>query len=228
MSGAENWLKGLRVPGNPDEFECKGFLKSNGIRVPEGVLLESSRILSGLPDDPGLKFPLAAKVCDPAILHKTDRGGVSLRLTEDIWRDEVLSLAERFPGSNILLEEMVPYKGVEFIIGALVDPVFGPAVMFGAGGVLTELYSDVTFRLAPLSAREARRMVREPVISRLLEGYRGIEMGPEALAETIAAVGDLAVSLGPAFSQLDINPVVYDGINWVALDALVMLRQGTL
>jgi hypothetical protein len=228
MTAAEKWLDGLRVPGRPDEFEGKRLLRGAGIRVPEGTLLEASRMESGLSADPGLRFPLAAKVCDPAILHKTDRDGVVLRLFEDTWRREVQALAERFPGCNILLEEMVPYRGVEFIIGALCDPVFGPALMFGAGGILTELFNDVVFRLAPLSVSEARRMIRETAISRLLEGYRGIEMGPEALAQTIAAVGDLAVSLGPAFSQLDINPIVYDGTGWVALDALVMLRRGTL
>ena len=220
----DTWLKNLKKEDRPDEFESKALLSSRGIPVPRGRLFSPEEIENGPWQDPGLTFPCVAKVCDPDILHKTDRGGVELGLTAGTWRDSVTALSARFPGSNILMEEQLKYRGTEFIIGALVDPLFGPAVMFGAGGILTELYKDVTFRLAPLDEDEARRMLTELTISEVLQGYRGSVMDLESLAAIVAGVSRIVADLGSRFSQLDINPIVFDGRRWVALDAVLVVQ----
>ena len=143
----------------------------------------------------GLSPPYVAKVCSPEILHKTELNGVILGLEPDSLEPALEDLRERFPGSGILLEEMVPFSSGEFIIGGMMDPVFGPAVMVGAGGVLTELFKDVTFRLAPCSPEEAHRMLRELTVYPLLEGYRGNAIDPAGFARIISSVGDMIVEL---------------------------------
>ena len=111
------------------------------------------------------------------------------------------------------------------IVGAMMDPEFGAAVMVGAGGIMTELLDDVGFRLAPCPQDEARRMLEELRIAPLFAGHRGLLAagGRNALADTIARVADLAVDLGPALGQLDLNPLAAVGTTWTALDASLIL-----
>lgn len=224
---SEKWLTGLSAKNQPDEFESKQLLAAYGIRTPPARLLSPNEALSiGLPniiEKSSLTYPLVAKVCDPNILHKTDSGGVELNLNAENGPDKIRTLSRRFPESRILVENMIRYHGTEFIIGGLVDPNFGPAVMCGAGGILTELYKDISFRLAPLNRVEARRMLRELTISEVLEGYRGSKMDLDGLADLLSTIGDIIVDMGDRFSQLDVNPVVFDGERWVALDACFII-----
>ncbi len=228
MISVSSWLSSLRVPGKPDEFEAKALLRNRGIMVPTGRLLSPGEVQAmdqsaGTPPA-DLHFPLIAKVCSPDIIHKTDMGGLELNLKEENWREKLQKLSGRFPECNILLEEMIPYEGNEFILGALVDGSFGPTIMCGAGGILTELYKDVSFRLIPLDEKEAERMLQELTVSEVLNGYRGSRLDPRGLAEIISLIGELVVELGGHFSQLDINPIVFDGKRWVALDAVLLLN----
>lgn len=216
----EKWLKTLKISGKPDEWEVKQLLQFTGINVPTGILITPEKN----PETFSLSFPCAVKVCDPSILHKTDCGGLYLNVNEDDLPKIISKLKMQFPGSNILIEEQVKYERTEFIIGALVDPVFGPAIMFGAGGILTELYKDVTFRLAPCSTKEAERMLKELTISEVLQGYRESSMDLKSLAEIISLIGDLVVLMGDRFNQLDINPIVYGEKGWFALDGVLMLN----
>ena len=140
------WKEGLRTPGKPDEYEAKMLLKSFGLTVPREIL-----IMPDAGDDlPDLPFPVVLKVCSPEILHKTDRGGVKLNIGRDDFSRELSEMRKAFPGTPLLASEMVGYDGQEMIVGALRDPSFGASVMTGAGGILTELYRDTSFRLAPL------------------------------------------------------------------------------
>ncbi len=214
-----NWITGLNVPGKPDEWEVKQLFSSFNINTPQGELLKPETAFNGTE----LNQPLVVKVCDSEILHKTDIGGVKLNVRDDIGAI-IAEMRSSFPGSNLLIEEMVPYKGIEFIIGALVDPGFGPALMVGAGGILTELYKDVTFRLAPISKSEAVRMLKELTVAEVLQGYRGSEMDIDSLAFVIVYVGELITELGSNFNQLDINPVVFSDGRWVALDGMAILN----
>lgn len=213
------WIEGLIIPGKPDEWEVKELFKLYNIIVPNGELIRATENFSNT----GLQKPLVVKVCDPNILHKTDLGGVKLNVQDNL-KETIVEMKSKFPGSNILVEEMVPYTGIEFIIGALVDPDFGPALMVGAGGILTELYKDVRFRLAPISKSEAIRMLKELTVADILQGYRGSLMELSSLAELVVSVGDLVNDLGSFFNQLDINPVVFSGGKWVALDGMSILK----
>lgn len=214
-----NWINGLNVPGKPDEWEVKELLTSFNINTSRGKLLKPEMKFNGT----NLRQPLVVKVCDSKILHKSDIGGVKLNVKDDIGT-VISEMQQAFPGCNLLVEEMVPYSGLEFIIGALVDPDFGPALMVGAGGILTELYKDVTFRLAPISRNEAVRMLKELVVAEVLMGYRGSNMDIYSLADLIVSVGELIIELGSSFNQLDINPVVFSHGKWVALDGMVILK----
>ncbi len=216
----ESWLKGLRIPGKPDEYEVKNLLKQKGIRVPGGFVTDTGTGITPA----AISFPVVIKVCDPDILHKTDVGGVVLNVFENDYPGTVEKMQEKFPGSRIMIEEMSSYSGIEFILGGLVDPTFGKAIMIGAGGILTELYKDVTFRLVPLDKDEALRMLKELTVSAVLQGYRGSNMDIDELAEIIVSVGNLITELGPHFNQLDINPLVYTSKGWTALDGMLVLN----
>ncbi|MCK5199087.1 MAG: acetate--CoA ligase family protein, partial [Spirochaetales bacterium] len=215
-----NWIKDLNVPGKPDEWEVKELFASFNINTPQGELLKPDQKFEGTK----LQHPLVVKVCDSKILHKSDIGGVKLNVKNEIGT-VIAEMKQSFPGSNLLIEEMVHYSGLEFIIGALVDPDFGPALMVGAGGILTELYKDVTFRLAPISKNEALRMLRELIVAEVLTGYRGSNMDIYSLADLIVSVGNLITEMGSTFNQFDINPVVFSNGKWIALDGMAILNS---
>ncbi|MFW6240364.1 MAG: acetate--CoA ligase family protein, partial [Thermodesulfobacteriota bacterium] len=217
------WLETLTIPGRPDEFEAKALLAKFGIPVPRGRRFQSG-------EEPGtgdLRPPLVAKVCDPAVIHKSEGGGVILGLGGEGLPEAVHKIRARFPGSAVLVEEMADFDGPEFIIGTLQDPAFGPAVMVGAGGVLTELYEDVAFRLAPLRKAEALRMLGELRTAPLFSGYRGATLDADGLADLLVRVSQLALALGDRLGQLDLNPVVFSDGKWMALDAALVPAGAT-
>ena len=218
--GLTTWQQSLAKPGKPDEWEVKELLRLYGIPTPNGIRIQSKDLIPA----PTFAEPYVLKVCSGEILHKTDRGGVQLNVSRAALADRIAEMRRAFPGEALLLEEQVKMKGTECIVGALVDGEFGPAMMVGAGGILTELYKDVAFRLAPCDQKEATRMIDELKIAPLFKGFRGITMSAEALAHVIAAASELVIDLGEAFSQLDINPVGFVDREWVALDAKLVLK----
>jgi len=220
------WLDGLGVAGRPDELETKQLLAAHGLRVPRSLRVRPAEAQGTMsrPPDPGFDPPYVLKVCSAGILHKTDQGGVRLGVDRASLPSVVRELQGRFSGSDVLVEEQVRFDGSEFIIGAFRDPSFGPALMVGAGGILTELYQDVVFRLVPCSSGEAMRMLRELKVFPVLEGFRGLSMDAHGLAESIARVGEIVQALGEGFEQLDVNPIVYGPLGWTALDAKLVTR----
>ncbi|MDX9801481.1 MAG: acetate--CoA ligase family protein [Spirochaetia bacterium] len=216
-----SWLKNIRKEGFPDEWESKNLLKKAGVAVPSGRRI--------MPDEPCLadefSFPLVLKVCDPAILHKTEHGGVILNVTKERFPAVKNELQERFPSSPLLAEAMCGITGSEFILGGLMDPVFGPAIMAGAGGILTELYEDAAFRLCPCTEDEAVRMLRELRISPVLEGYRGSTLDLYSLAGIVSKVSNLIYAFDGRLNQIDINPLVFSQGVWTALDCVLILKQ---
>ncbi len=210
------------VPGYPDEFETKLLLSECGIPVPRGM-----RFLPGEKfEKDKFVYPVVVKVCSARILHKTDHDGVIMGVESGRIEETLKEFEKKFPNTPILVEEQVHFRGPELIVGALVDPAFGTAVMVGAGGVLTELYKDVAFRLAPLTFQEAGRMIGELTVAPAFFGYRGLKCDPDSLSRIISAAADFAVGIGERFSQLDINPLVFSGNKWIALDAKLVLDHG--
>ena len=222
----QQWRSTLSIQDTPNEWESKRLLSSVGIAVPRGVFIQAGSILAvesdvSLLDTAGR---CAVKVCSGDILHKTEQEGILLDVAESRLPAAVAALQQRFPSAGILVEEMVPYRGGEIIIGALYDPTFGPAVMVGAGGILTELYKDVAFRLAPCTAKEAHQMLEELTIYPTLRGYRGLSGDADSLAQIVSKVAELALQLIREGCQLDINPIVWSRDRWVALDVKAIVN----
>jgi acyl-CoA synthetase (NDP forming) len=156
-----------------------------------------------------LGFPVAVKAVGPAILHKTEVGGVRLNLADE---EAVLSacgeLKQRLGTdlTDFLVQAMVP-GGVEVLVGVTQDPTFGPLVVYGSGGTLVELVADVAFRLHPLTDRDVAAMLDEVKGTALLRGYRGAPRGDEAaLREMLLRVSALIESC-PEVREMDLNPV---------------------
>jgi len=211
----QKWRSGLAEPDRPDEYEVKCLLADIGLRVPPGIRLAPGECQV----PPGFPGPFVAKVCSPDVVHKTDLQGVYLNLGAAELAAALQELNSAFPGAGNLVEQMVPFDGPEMIVGSLVDPGFGPAIMVGAGGILTEIHQDVAFRLVPIGDAEACRMLAELKIYPVFRGYRGLRLDPASLAELLVIVSRLVDTLGSIFDQLDLNPIVWGPDGWTILDA---------
>ncbi len=175
-------------------------------------------------------FPVALKIVSPQVLHKSDAGGVILDIGDD---DElgasydliVDRVKEKVPEAEIrgvLVEEMAS-PSVEVIVGATRDPQFGPTVMFGVGGTLTEIIRDVSFRVAPLGLDEAIEMMGEIKSHRVLEGARGMPVVDKAvLADIIVKTSRLMLE-NPGIEAIDLNPVIVYGDAAKIVDARIIL-----
>lgn len=143
-------------------------------------------------------------------------------------KDNLAALRQRFPNENILVENQAGFMGPEFIVGIIKDLVLGHAVMVGAGGVLTEIYKDTAFRLAPCSMVDAMDMIDELVLAPVFDNFRGMSLDKQKLAAVISNVSKLAHDLGNRLSQLDINPIVFSSGDWIALDVKVVLEPAVM
>jgi acetate---CoA ligase (ADP-forming) len=171
----------------------------------------------------------AVKVVSPDVVHKSDAGGVRLRVraedAEGVWADITGSVHRHTPGAEITGMVVVPMApaGVELLVGATEDPDFGPVVAFGSGGVLVEALRDVTFRAAPFTRLEALEMIGETVADRMLDGYRHLPaVDRVALADFLVRVGDLAAA-HPELVELDLNPVIAEGARVLPVDVRAVL-----
>jgi acetate---CoA ligase (ADP-forming) len=179
-----------------------------------------------------LGLPAALKIVSPDVTHKTDIGGVALNLaTSDAVRqafDGVTTRVRRAaPNAAIKGCLVAPMLrgGVETILGVQFDPVFGPVVMLGLGGIFVEALKDVTFRLAPFDDDEAHRMISELRALPVLKGTRGQPPADlSALAKALTALSRFAAAQGAALRSLDINPflVLPEGQDACALDAVLI------
>ena len=212
------------------ESEADRVAAAYGIRVAESALARSGK--EAVLRAKALGFPVVLKVVSKDILHKSDVGGVKAGVSSaagvraayaeilgNVKRAEPEAVVE-----GILVQRMAP-RGHEFVAGATRDPQFGPAVMFGLGGVYVELFRDVSFRLAPLTKGEALDMMGGTKASRLLAGFRGsppLDVG--AAAETLVAVGRLITDV-PEIDSIDINPLFVYPRGTLAVDVRIVLRK---
>ena len=211
------------------EPEAKALVSAWGIQVPKSVLVE------GL-EDVAIKSkeitpPLVLKVVSQDIIHKREFGGVITGIKDSEEASIALkelkkNLAKKAPKAKIegfLLEETVP-TGIELIIGGLRDPQFGPAVMFGTGGIAVELVKDVSFRLAPLNREEVFDMMREVKSYPLLTGFRGSKpVDMEKLASAIMKLSEILLEI-EEIKEIEINPLLVYEEGAVAVDARVVLE----
>ena len=148
------------------EESAKAILKEYGIKVPRSSLVTSSE--DAVNQAKKLGFPLVMKVVSPQILHKTDVNGVKVGLNNvaDVKKTfksmyGLLSKKNGVDVKGILLEKMVPKGGIELIVGIQNDPQFGPMIMVGLGGIMTEVFKDVAFRMLPITTSDAKSMLNE-------------------------------------------------------------------
>ncbi|MCK5654223.1 MAG: acetate--CoA ligase family protein, partial [Dehalococcoidia bacterium] len=170
------------------ELESKQILKEVGINTTEIELARSRE--EAVAHSQELGFPVVLKIVSPDILHKTDVGGVKLSLNnkEDVGNayDEIISAIKKHqPSAKIQGVSVQPMArpATEVIIGMSKDPQFGPVLMFGLGGILVEVLKDISFRIVPLTMRDANEMIREIKGYPILEGYRGQEPANIAVLE---------------------------------------------
>ena len=185
-----------------------------GLLSAAGIESAASRVATGAQDALGaaaaVGYPVALKALGPTLLHKTERRAVSLNLVDEAGlRAAYADFATRFGDemTAVLVQRMVP-KGVEMIVGAVQDPLFGPLIACGTGGVLVDVLADTAFRLHPLSASDARDMLGELRGARLLRGYRGAPPADEAALRDVLLRISALVTAAPEIQELDLNPVV--------------------
>jgi acyl-CoA synthetase (NDP forming) len=176
------------------------------------------------------------KIVSPDIPHKTEMGGVMLDVpaTEagaayERMIERIKARAPRAKIDGVLISPMVK-GGVEMILGVQDDPVFGPVVMLGLGGIFVEVLRDVTFRIAPFGVEEARRMIRELRGAAILEGARGQPpCDVEALAEALSRLSVFVAAQKGQFTSIDVNPLLVrpKGQGAAALDALILTPAAT-
>jgi acyl-CoA synthetase (NDP forming) len=215
------------------EYRAKRLLAEYGIPVTAEELATSASSAASIAARIG--FPIALKVQSADIPHKTEAGGVKLGLksadeVEAAFAAIMRNVRAYKPEAaidGILVQEMVE-GGVEVILGVNNDPLFGPALMFGLGGIFTEVLQDVAFRLAPIERSVALEMIREVKGHALLVGARGRPVcDTEALADALCRLSALAIDLKDGLAELDINPlfVFAEGKGVKAGDALIKPRR---
>jgi acetyltransferase len=195
------------------ELEGTRLLQCYGFDVLPTVLATTADEAVTVADDIG--YPVVMKIVSPQILHKSDAGGVKIRLADGQQVkqafDEIIGSAKAYaPDARIdgvLVQKMAP-EGQEVILGASRYPKFGHLLMFGSGGVLVEVFKDVTFRLAPINRNSARLMVRGVKGFALLNGFRGSPKADvEALEKLLVCLSNLVID-NPEIKELDINPLL--------------------
>jgi len=211
------------------EFESKKLLERAGIPVVETRLVRTKRETISVSKEMG--FPVVLKITSPDIVHKSDSGGVKLGIANatqasKAYSEIMLSIKQRYPSAiihGLTVQKMAP-PGIQVIVGMNKDPQFGPVLMVGLGGILVELLKDVSFRIVPVTKRDAAEMIREIKGYPLLEGYRGQEPANiDALQDIIVRVSQF-VERTPEIKELDLNPIFAYRDKAVSVDARIVLE----
>lgn len=202
------------------ENEVKDLMRTYGIPTTKYQVIRSEKDLENL----SVRFPVALKVCSSKILHKTDVGGVQLNI-QDIaaLKKAFQEFRTRFPSEDLLVDQMEE-KGVEIIVGLVQDPTFGLSIMCGIGGIFTELYKDVSFRVVPIDEYDAAQMIEELAGKKLLEGFRGMKANKQLVINLVLKVSKLGEELIDHVDQMDLNPVFVYEDRVCVVDAKLILK----
>jgi len=217
---------------NLNEVECADILRAYGFAMPANKLCTSADDAVAFADSIG--YPVVMKIASPDILHKSDVGGVKVGLASadavrEAYNTMIASISAKMPQANIwgvTLQQMVT-QGKEIILGVSRDAQFGPMIMFGLGGIYVEVLKDVTFRIAPLTEREAREMLTEIRSYKLLTGARGEKpVDQDAIVDAILRLSQLVTDF-PEIIEMDINPLKAqpDGGGAIAIDSRISLKK---
>lgn len=205
------------------ENEGKSLLAQYGINTPGGRrVTDMAQAVAAAGE---LGYPLVVKALERGLAHKTDRGAVRLGIRDQgELQDATRGLRERFPDAPLLVEQMVK-PGVELIAGLANDPEFGPCLMIGLGGVLTEVFQDVQFLLLPATRHDIRAALTRLRGYRLLGGFRGMAtVDVEQVVDAFEDIARFGLDAAGYYKAVDINPLVVNDEGVTALDAKVVLK----
>ena len=206
-----------------NEFEGAALLKQGGIPVIESILIQDHSKAAAAGDR--LEFPVVLKICSDAVPHKTEQGGVVLNIRNTAALEKAArDMEKRFSSvSHQLLVQKMAHPGNEIILGGRRDPVFGPVVLVGIGGIFTEIFRDTVIDLAPVDEKNAEAMLRRLKGASLLEGYRSQKpLDITVVAKAVSALSML-LSSRPDILEIDVNPFIVYPEGGVAVDALVRM-----
>ena len=211
------------------EVESKELLKKAGIPIVEAKLARSKKEAVSISKK--MSFPVVLKISSPDVIHKSDSGGVKLGLANaaqvgKAYSEIISSIKKAYPKAlieGVSVQRMAP-PGVEVIVGMSKDPQFGPVLMFGLGGILVEVLKDVSFRIVPVTERDAGEMIREIKGYPILEGYRGQKPASIPALEKLIVKLSQFVEENPQIKELDLNPIFAYPDKAVAVDARIILE----
>ncbi|UCC19266.1 MAG: acetate--CoA ligase family protein [Promethearchaeota archaeon] len=208
------------------EFESKELLQKLGIPVPIQKLTTSK--IETISAAKEIGYPVVLKLMAEDVVHKSDTGAVQLNLKtkEDVEKayDKLMEIPSQME-KKISVQKMADEPITELIIGMTTDPQFGPALMFGIGGILVELLEDVSFRIAPITEYDAKDMIHEIKGFPILDGYRGKPKADiNAIVETLLKISDLVVKY-EEINEMDLNPVFIYEKGLICVDARIILKK---
>ena len=228
MIEADNMIQDALANGRKtlSEFDSKRFLALFGIPVSRDICVTDAE--EAVAAAAGLGYPIALKATGASLTHKTEVGGVVLNLKTP---GEIESEGKRLlkiPGCEALIVSEMVGGARELVCGLTRDPHFGPAVMFGLGGILTEILKDTVFRIAPLTTGDAQSMMSDIRAVKILDAFRGEgAVDREALARILIAVGQIGLEYEEV-AEIDMNPLkIRPNGQPVAIDALIVLKPVT-
>ena len=210
------------------EESAKEILSEYEIKVPRYALVTD--VNESIKKANELGFPLVAKIVSPQILHKTDVGGIRVGLSSEeevrqTFTDLYTRLSKQYEVKGVLLEKMVP-RGIELIVGLQNDSQFGPVIMVGLGGIYTEIFKDVVFRILPITNADATTMIEDLRGKQILKGFRGAEpINLEMLSDALVKIGKLGTDMAAYYESIDFNPVIAYPNDYYVVDAKIILRE---
>jgi acetate---CoA ligase (ADP-forming) subunit beta len=212
------------------EIEAKEWLKAAKIPVVETKLATSKTEAVEIAKKLG--FPVVMKIVSPDVVHKSDAGGVKLKIENatqvgKAYSEILASIKKHYPKAKItgVSVQKMARQGVEVIIGMTKDAQLGPVIMFGLGGILVEVLKDVSFRIVPLEKRDAAEMITEIKGFPILKGYRGQEPANIPYLEDLIVKVSEFVDKNPEIKELDLNPVFAYKDGALAVDARIILES---
>ena len=221
-----------RAPTGPlDAASARMVLEAAGIPVPAEAVVTGATEAAKAAE--GMGFPVAMKIASPDFPHKSEAGLVRLAVndveaTEAAYHELMAAATRADPSARVdgVLVQQMMGEGIEMIVGAVRDPVLGPAVMVGTGGIFAEVLRDTSVRPLPIDEDDVREMVRSLRCFPLLDGARGRPRADvEGLVGVVMAVARLAAGAGDGLAELDLNPVLVSPDGAVALDSLIVVAD---
>lgn len=214
---------------NLTESEAREVLTHYKIPVIKGEIVNS--IEEAIDVSKQIGYPVVLKVASRDIIHKTDAGGVILNIRDEkemivAFSNMLRSIKSKYPKTRIegfFVQQMLK-DGYELIVGGKQDDTFGPVVMLGFGGIFVEIFDDVAFRVAPVSKEDVIEMIEEIKAGKILKGYRGRKSANINEIVNVVMKASRILLENPEVKELDINPLIVNENNAVAVDARIILK----